>query len=238
MEDSPDRDEYPCATLAEALPQLRRPPSPAALRFKVQTPHDDAGQVVAYVDARLVYDRLDLVCGERWWARFGPLPRALVPRPSHSAEGPPPLYVRCRLTVHGVTREDVGEGADPKAAFSDAVKRAAVHFGVGRVLYAMRAPWLRAGDGDGELRRDGRGVLFVDERTEAWCREKYERWLAGRGAAEFGEPLGHGAEGTGLVSESEKGDLAGPESTRDGGEQDSAGDALSKRGGPELREVA
>jgi hypothetical protein len=28
-------------------------------------------------------------------------------------------YVRCRLTLYGVTREDVGEGQDPKAAFSD-----------------------------------------------------------------------------------------------------------------------
>ena len=183
-----DGVEFPCASLSDALPYLRRPPGPAAVRFKVQTPGDDAGQVVAYVDARLVYDRLDQVCGERWWARFGALPRALVPRIAQRRKGPPPLYVRCRLTVFGVAREDVGEGADPKAAFSDAVKRAAVHFGVGRVLYAMRAPWLRAGDGDGELRRDGRGVLFVDERTEAWCREKYERWLEERGCAQFGEP--------------------------------------------------
>jgi hypothetical protein len=191
-----DGAEFPCASLSDALPHLRRPPSSAAVRFKVQTPADDAGQVVAYVDARLVYDRLDQVCGERWWARFGPLSRALVPRPPHDSERPPPLYTRCRLTVCGVTREDVGEGGDPKAAFSDAVKRAAVHFGVGRVLYAMRAPWLRDGDGDGELRRDGRGVLFVDERTEAWCREKYERWLDARGSAQFGEPLEHLALGT------------------------------------------
>jgi hypothetical protein len=184
---------FPCASLSDALPYLRRPPSPTAVRFKVQTPADDAGQVVAYVDARLVYDRLDHVCGERWAARFGPLPRALVPRRAREAEGQPPLFVRCRLTVCGVTREDVGEGVDPKAAFSDAVKRAAVQFGLGRVLDAMRAPWLRAGDGDGELRHDGRGVLFVDERTEAWCREMYERWLEERGVREFGEPLVHGS---------------------------------------------
>jgi hypothetical protein len=180
---------FPCASLSDALPYLRRPPSPTMVRFKVQTPADDAGQVVAYVDARFVYDRLDHVCGERWAARFAPLPRALVPRLAYDAEGVPPLFVRCRLTVCGVTREDVGEGADPKAAFSDAVKRAAVQFGVGRVLYAMRAPWLRVGDGDGELRRDGRGVLFVDERTEAWCRAMYVRWLEERGARDFGEPL-------------------------------------------------
>lgn len=183
--------ELPCATLALALAELRRPPVAAAVRFKLQTVADDAGQVVAYVDARFVYDRLDRVCGEHWTARFAPLPRALIPRPHADEASLPPLYVRCRMTLFGVAREDVGEGADPKAAFSDAAKRAGVHFGVGRVLYALRAPWLRAGDADGELRRDGRGVLFLDERTEAWCREKYERWLEDRGHAEFGEPLAH-----------------------------------------------
>ena len=81
-----DGAEFPCASLSDALPYLRRPPSPAAVRFKVQTPADDAGQVVAYVDARLVYDRLDHVCGERWWARFGAAaegarPAAFAPAP-------------------------------------------------------------------------------------------------------------------------------------------------------------
>ena len=103
------------------------------------------------------------------------------------------MYVRRRLTVFGVAREDVGEGLDPKAALSDAAKRAAVHFGVRRVLYAMRAPSLRAGEGDGDLRRDGRGALVIDERTDAWCREKYERWLEERGVAEFGLPIERGS---------------------------------------------
>ena len=193
MAESPTPDsgeQFPCASLAEALPHLRRPPGAAAVRFKIQNTADDAAQVAAYVDARLVYDRLDQVCGERWWARFAPLPRALLPRRACAGE-PPPLYVRCQLTLYGVTREDVGEGHDPKAALSDAVKRAAVTFGVGRVLYAMRLPWLEAGDADGELRRNGHGELVLDERTEEWCREKYERWLEERGSARFGEPLEH-----------------------------------------------
>jgi hypothetical protein len=97
-----------------------------------------------------------------------------------------------RLTCFGVTREDVGEGDDPKAAFSDAIKRAAVHFGVGRALYALRLPWLREGDGDGELRRNRRGRLVLDARSEAWCREQYQRWLERRGRQLFGEPLDHG----------------------------------------------
>src|SRR6266498_2101204 len=94
-----DGEEFPCASLAEALPHLRRPPGAAAVRFKIQTAADDAAQVAAYVDARLVYDRLDYVCGERWWARFAPLAKALVPPPARGDGEPPPLYVRCQLTL-------------------------------------------------------------------------------------------------------------------------------------------
>jgi hypothetical protein len=188
---------FPCASLAEALPHLRRPAAPEAVRFRIQNAAGEAAQVAAYVDARLVSDRLDLVCGGRWRPRFEELPAALVPPPCDRDGQPlsrPPIHVRCRLTCFGVTREDVGEGEDPKAAFSDAIKRAAVHFGVGRVLYAMRAPWLRAGDGEGELRRNRKGRLVLDERTEAWCRERYGRWLEERGGRLFGEPLEHGDE--------------------------------------------
>ena len=58
--------DFPCASLAEALPHLRRPPTPEAVCFKIQTVAGDAAQIAPYVDARLVFDRLDLVCGERW----------------------------------------------------------------------------------------------------------------------------------------------------------------------------
>ena len=51
------------------------------------------------------------------------------------------VYVRARLTLKGVTRENVGEGADPKAAYSDALKRAAMLFGVGRYLYDAPTVW-------------------------------------------------------------------------------------------------
>src|SRR5215207_2262044 len=188
---------FPCASLDEALAHLRRPPAAEALRFKIQNAAGEAAQVAAYVDARLVFDRLDLVCGKEWTARFEELPKPLLPPPCDrdgQALARPPIHVRCRLTAFGVTREDVGEGEDPKAAFSDAIKRAAVQFGVGRVLYAMRAPWLRAGDGDGELRRNRKGRLVLDERTEAWCRERYSRWLEEPGGRLFGEPLEHGDE--------------------------------------------
>jgi hypothetical protein len=75
----PRRRAVPCPTLAEALPQRRRPPTPAAVRFKIQNAAEEAAQVAAYVDARLVFDRRDHVCGERWSAALDELPEALIP---------------------------------------------------------------------------------------------------------------------------------------------------------------
>ncbi len=186
---------HPCASLDEALRELRRPPAPAAVKFKLQAVAKDggAGQVASYVDARLVLDRLDLVCGQQWRASFDAPAEALAPVPK-DAEGERILYARCRLCVFGVTREDVGEGDTPKAAFSDALKRAAVHFGVGRALYAMASPWLEKGPGAGQLRTSRRGRLRIDQRTEAHLRRGYELWLEAKGRALFGEALDHGDE--------------------------------------------
>lgn len=190
----PSGPDFPCASLDDALEHLRRPPIPAGVRFKLQHTYKDRGQVVAYVDARLVFDRLDRVCGQNWSATFEELPERLIPRPvdrNGQVIARPPLFARCRLTCFGVTREDVGEGEDPKAAFSDAIKRAAVQFGIGRVLYATRAAWLRAGDEDGQLRRNSKERLIIDQRTEDWLRQQYGRWLEHRGIEMFGEPLAH-----------------------------------------------
>jgi Rad52/22 family double-strand break repair protein len=189
---------FPLATLSEALRHLRRPVPPEAVHFKVQSEGRSGGLIVGYIDSRTVSERLNLVVGERWSCEFRALEGSLLPIPAWAEDGKPPalpVYAVCRLSVCGVTREDVGEGATPKGAFSDALKRAAVAFGIGRFLYAMKSPWLDAGDGEHELRR-GRGAkprLIIDRRTEAWLRERYAEWLA-RVAEEFGEPLGHGDE--------------------------------------------
>ena len=227
-------DVFPCASLAEALPHLRRPPSAAAVRLKIQNATDQAAQVAAYIDARLVFDRLDHVCDHQWSARFEALPHALIPPPvdqNGELKEPPPIYVRCRLNLFGVTREDVGDGQDPKAAFSDAIKRAAVHFGVGRALYAMRLPWLREGDADAELRRDRKGKLVLDRCSEAWCQRMYERWLAERGIAQFGEPLDNGDESgaPGFEAQDRPGDVGAPP---DGGRIDQ-GQGRGREAGPQ-----
>jgi hypothetical protein len=65
-----------------------------------------------------------------------------------------------------------------------------VRAGIGESLYAMDAPWLRAGDADGQLRVTRAGKPYLDERTTRWLRRMYEAWLTRAGAI-FGEPLPH-----------------------------------------------
>jgi len=193
---SQTNDVFPVGTLSEALPQLRRPMRPEAVHFKPQSEFARGALVVGYIDARLVYERLNLVVGGAWSCDFEPLAQALWPEPELDRGGKPkplPRYVVARLTVCGVTREDVGEGSDPKGAYSDAIKRAAVPFGIGRFLYAMGSPTLYEGDRENELRRSkGRNPrLVVDRRSERWLRGRYAEWLERSGRA-FGAPLGHG----------------------------------------------
>lgn len=52
------------------------------------------------------------------------------------------VSIRAKLTLRGVTRENSGEGRDPKSAASDAIKRAAMLFGVGRYLYDSERAWV------------------------------------------------------------------------------------------------
>lgn len=86
---------------------------------------------LAYIDARAVFDRLDEAAGPGNW--------------STDLERLGPGTYLCRLTVLGVTRADVGMAGDnesekEKGGASDAVKRAAVQFGVGRYLYDLEMP--------------------------------------------------------------------------------------------------
>jgi hypothetical protein len=101
----------------------------AAGEVKVRT---QAGRQMSYVTARTVMNRLDTVVGpENWADEYESLTNSVVGR----------------LTItlpdgRTVTKVDAGggagmadEGDDDKSAFSDAFKRVAVKFGVGRYLY-------------------------------------------------------------------------------------------------------
>src|SRR6188472_2650374 len=203
-----------CELTADAARDLRRPISPDEVRFKVQavrwTKRDGsdrvatAAQVVAYIDARTVVARLNLLFPGRWHAPTDALPleMRLTRRNADGTLTPirladqgevkadHTLYYRCRLAIGDAAFEDVGAGDDPKAAYSDAIKRAAVRAGIGESLYAMDAPWLRVGEAEHQLRVSRAGKPYLDERTIRWLRSMYEAWLTRAGAI-FGEPLPH-----------------------------------------------
>jgi hypothetical protein len=118
-------EPFPVDSFRDAAHHLRRPFTKHAVKFKVQATwpkeRPTSGLIVAYIDARLAIERLNLVCPHLWHARY-------------EATGQGRMW--CHLTVDGITRPDVGEG-DGKGLVSDALKRAAVHFGVGVSLYAV-----------------------------------------------------------------------------------------------------
>lgn len=88
---------------------------------------------LAYIDARTVMNRLDAVVGPANWSfDFDPVT-------------PDGKMVKGRLTVLGTTKCDAGEASTEeeilKSAVSDALKRCAVHFGIGRYLYYLPRVW-------------------------------------------------------------------------------------------------
>lgn len=114
---------------ADTWAALSRPFSLNDIHIKVLTTNREKtrGLVVPYIDARAVMDRLDKVVGPGGWSdSYTPLDGGAV---------------RCSLRIGKAIKEDVGQGDDAKAAFSDALKRAAVKFGVGRHLYDAEKVW-------------------------------------------------------------------------------------------------
>lgn len=175
----PEAVTLPVDTLREAIPYLRRPFTINAVKFKVQATwpkgEPTGGLIVAYMDARLVTERLNAVYPE-WDDDY------------LAIDG---KTMWCKLTICGVTHKDVGEGTG-KALVSDAFKRAAVRFGVGVSLYAIPKMMLSKGEG---LKAQGSGdrkTLLLTDEGEARCRALYAAWLASDGIAAFGHPLDHG----------------------------------------------
>lgn len=230
----------------ELARELRRPVTPGDLRFKIQSRTEKKVEVVAYIDARTVSARLNLLAPGQWHEEVAPLSPSSLHILRHDGQEVPALagrggrlvrvtslWYRCRLTVCGVCHEDVGEGDDPKAAYSDAIKRAAVKFGVGEFLYSLSLPGLQIRGADGEI--DDQTAKLAEwagvpvqalvvalvpgpngSRPELSAANRralgaiYARWLEVAGQEAFGAPLAHGPgkdvpeiEGEGGLSQEE-----------------------------------
>jgi hypothetical protein len=125
-------------SVEELTEALAAPFEPREVRFKPAVVSGNRALALAYVDARAIQDRLDDVLGVAGWQdEYECLP-----------EGSVVCRLRLRLGDEWITKMDVGgqseqpdEGDRRKAAFSDALKRAAVKFGVGRYLYRLPQQW-------------------------------------------------------------------------------------------------
>lgn len=122
-------------TLAEKLKY------PIPYRWKIQNFNKagDKGQCVAYIDARDVMDLLDRAIGiENWRDNY-----------RRDQSGRLVCCLELRIDKEWIGKEDVGTAADfesEKSEFSDAFKRAAVKWGIGRFLYDLDIKWVDVKD--------------------------------------------------------------------------------------------
>ena len=126
-------------TAEEIARALAEPFDPTEIHFKPAVVSGNRALAIAYVDARVIQDRLDTVLGvEGWQDGYECLP-----------DGSVVCRLRLRFGNEWITKVDVGspseqpDGGDRlKAAFSDALKRVAVKYGIGRYLYRLPSQWL------------------------------------------------------------------------------------------------
>jgi hypothetical protein len=123
----------------ELAARLAEPFEATEVKWKAQVVRGNRALSVAYVDARLVEDRLDQVFGvDGWQDAYQVLPNNNVI-----------CKLRVRIGQDWIEKSDVGgqsdqpdEGDRMKSAFSDALKRAAVKLGIGRYLYRLPQQWV------------------------------------------------------------------------------------------------
>ena len=110
------------------------PPDRISWRIGSTTKDKSRGMALAYIDARDVMERLDEVCGfDGWQCRYP------------HANGKTVCEIGIRIKDEWIWKADGAGDTDveaEKGALSDAFKRAAVRWGVGRYLYDLAAKWV------------------------------------------------------------------------------------------------
>lgn len=107
-----------------------------AISWRAQSVTQDGtkAMALAYIDARDVMDRLDEVVGfENWQDRYEFHGTRTV------------CYLSLKIGDEWITKADGAGDSDveaEKGAISDALKRAAVKWGIGRYLYHLKSPWV------------------------------------------------------------------------------------------------
>lgn len=124
----------------EMMTRLLRPFPPKSISWRVGATNRDKtkGIALAYIDARDVMQRLDEVCGMAWQCRYTHAEAKVICEIGLLF----PDGWRWRANGAGDTHIEAEKGA-----ISDAFKRAAVMWGIGRYLYSLPSPWVEIEDG-------------------------------------------------------------------------------------------
>jgi hypothetical protein len=147
------------------------PPEDIDWRVGSTTKDKSKGMALAYIDARTVADRLDAMCGmDGWQCNYSPASNGSIV---------------CNLGIRMPGGEWVwkadGAGATDyeaeKGMLSDAFKRAAVRFGIGRYLYGMDTPWV-------QLENEGRKIADGEQKRLAELHDKIAQRVGWGGPAD------------------------------------------------------
>lgn len=151
---------------------IAAPFHPDAISWRAQSLTRDKtkAMALAYIDARDVMRRLDEACGPAGWQCDYP-----------HANGKTICRIGIKVDDEWIWKANGAGDTDieaEKGAISDAFKRAAVMWGVGRYLYDMKSPWAECevGDngkwkkwtpsGEAELRRAAEGPYLAFMRSQ------------------------------------------------------------------------
>lgn len=141
------------------------------VHWRVQgTPFERNGRfsamALAYIDARDVMDTFDRVCGpENWQDRYTETPRGRII-----------CEIGIKVSDDWVWKSDgAGETAveGEKGGISDALKRAAVHWGVGRYLYRLSSPWVAC-----EVKQKNGKTYWKEWAEDPWSKVKKTSYVS------------------------------------------------------------
>jgi len=123
--------------MADIREQLAAPFPSKDIDWRIGSTNNEKtrGMALAYITARAVQERLDEVFGiGGWYDHYSPGPSGGVL-----------CSLSCRIDGEWITKQDVADNSDVepvKGGVSDALKRAAVKFGIGRYLYHLEGQWV------------------------------------------------------------------------------------------------
>lgn len=136
--------------MSDLLAKLAAPFPPSQISWRVGPVNDKEkptkGIALAYLDARDVQDRLDAVCGTGWQSRYPHAAAKTV------------CEIGIKIGDEWVWRSDGAGDTDmeaEKGSLSDAFKRAAVKWGIGRYLYDAKSPWV-------DVVKKGKSAVIAD----------------------------------------------------------------------------